>query len=175
MGDRVGGFSKELGKETDQNILYENISSMKEKREWMINNVEQTGKPEWWAGSFVSAHDSWVCINGLEDLKYRLKGWWFSRMASESKLMFQWAYLFLFGWAHQYTNLVLKNQVKLNQRTQVSRYILMDSIVSHKDIRNGKHGYFGGNITVVETISESLWCVNIYNLLRLSASVSPFI
>lgn len=92
-----GDSQRSCGRETDQNILYEKHFQWKKKREWMINNVEQTGKPEWWAGSFVSARDSWVCINGLEDLKYRLKGWWFSRMASESKVMFQGG-LFIFIW-----------------------------------------------------------------------------
>lgn len=97
MGDKVGGFSKELWKGSWSEHIVWKTFSMKEKREWMINNVEQTGKPEWWAGSFVSARDSWVCINGLEDLKYRLKGWWFSRIASESKVMFQGG-LFIFIW-----------------------------------------------------------------------------
>ena len=91
MGDKV-----ELWKGSWSELYKKHICNER-KKEWMINNVEQMGKPEWWAGSFVSACDSWVCINGLEDLKYRLKGWWFSRMASESKVIFQVG-LFIFIW-----------------------------------------------------------------------------
>lgn len=86
----------------------------------MINKAEQMGKPEWWAGYFVSICDSWVIINELEDLKYRLKGWWFSRMVFKSKVMFQ-GYI-AFGWSHQYTNLALKNGCKLTRDHSIEEY-----------------------------------------------------